>query len=114
MKANKTINNIHNHLNSMMKVSAKYGKKMGTMGTEPFNSSTGSKFARRSAEMMSGTPDEAYGIMGAIMDKAKGAGMSKEHMGRMNEVKGRIYDELFSGKGWEQNTSQGPTSLKWL
>ena len=94
----------------MMKVSSKYGKKMGTMGTTPFNSASGAGFARKTAEMMHKRPDAAGAMMDRIFNKANKAGMSGDHMKRMEEVATRIHSDLGSapkGQG-------GPLSLKWL
>jgi len=93
LNANKAINSLGKHIQSMMKVSAKYGKSMGTMGTMPFNSSGGATFARKTAKMMSERPEAAGAMMGRIMSKAEKAGMSEQHMGRMNEIYGRVMGE---------------------
>jgi len=110
MYANKAINGIQRHIESLMKVSAPYGKKMGTMGTAPFNSAQGSAFARKTAEMMHSRPDAAGAMMDRIFSKGRNAGMSEKHIDRMNEVAKRIHGDLGSapkGQG-------GPLSLKWL
>lgn len=78
----------------MMKVSSRYGKKMGTMGTTPFQSASGSAFARKTAEMMSERPENMQAMLSRIMDKAKDAGMSGQHMDRMTEVADRIRETM--------------------
>jgi hypothetical protein len=93
---NKTVNDIHKHVSSMMKVSQRYGKKMGRMGTLPFNSAEGSTFARKTAEMMATNSGSVDDMLGSIFKKATSAGMSEEHMSRMNTVADRIRGS-FSG-----------------
>lgn len=94
MRANKAINSIQKHINSLMRVSSKYGKSMGAMGTMPWNSAHGSTFARKTAEMMSSDPKAGSMMLDSILNKASGAGMEKRHMERMREVAGRISSEL--------------------
>lgn len=110
MHANKAINGLQKHIESMMKVSSKYGKKMGSMGTMPFNSAHGAGFARRTAEMMQKEPGNAGAMMDRIFNKANKAGMSGDHMARMEEVATRIHSDL----GTTSKGSGGPLSLKWL
>jgi hypothetical protein len=110
IKANKAINGLQKHIESMMKVSAKYGKKMGIMGTVPFNSARGAGFARETAEMMQRRPEAAGAMMDRIFNKAGEAGMSGDHMKRMEEVATRIHSDL----GSMPKGSTGPLSLKWL
>ena len=97
LQANRVIRSIQENIESMMKVSARYGKKMGTMGTEAFNSATGSSFSRSAAEMMIEEGSDAEAILGAIMKKAEGANMHPHHMKRMNEVADRIRGILNQG-----------------
>lgn len=87
---NKAINDIHSHVSSLMKVSSKYGKKMGTMGTTPWNSAQGAAFARKTAEMMAKNPGNVDSMLSRIFNKARGAGMSSDHMDRFNTVADRI------------------------
>lgn len=94
----------------MMKVSNRYGKKMGTMGTTPFNSAEGAGFARKTAQMMSERPDAAGAMMDRIFKKATDAGMSSDHMSRLEQVAGRIHGEL----GGMTQKKSGPLSLKWI
>lgn len=112
MYANKTINNLQKHIESLMKVSAPYGKKMGTMGTSPFNSAAGSAFSRRTAEMMAQKPGNAGLMLDRIFKKATDAGVSSEHMKRMDQVGGRIFGEL--GSAQKGRGTAGPLKLRWL
>ena len=110
LHANKTINSLQKHIESLMKVSAPYGKKRGTMGTAPFNSAGGSAFSRRTAEMMASKPQNVGPMMDSIFKKATDAGMGSQHMERMQEVAGRITSDV----GSMPTGNSGPLSLKWL
>jgi len=94
MQGNRAINSVQKHIESMMKVSSAYGKKMGTMGTTPFQSAGGSAFAKKTAEMMSERPEAMSSMLGRIMDRAKGAGMEPRHMERMEELAGRVRSQF--------------------
>jgi len=108
LNANKAINKLQTHIQSMMKVSAKYGKSMGTMGTSPFNSARGSTFANETARMMASDPSVMKPMMSRIMGRAEEAGMSSKHMDRMNELYGRVLGETGNIKGGI------PEPLRWI
>lgn len=93
INANKAINNLQRHVQSMMKVSSKYGKKMGTMGSVPFNSAEGSTYANEMAKSMARNRGDMGTLLDGIMQKAGKAGMSEEHLGRMKQLKGYMAGE---------------------
>ncbi len=107
--ANRAINNIQRHIQSMMKVSSHYGNKMGAMGKVPAMSGPGANFARKTANMMHQNPTSMNPILSSIMSRAEGSGMSKSHMERMSELMGRVRGEM---PGLLNN--QGPNPLRWI
>jgi hypothetical protein len=94
----------------MMKVSSRYGKKMGRMGTLPWSSAPGAAFARHTAEAMNKNPRAASAMLDRIFKKAKDAGMSSHHLDRLHEVGGRINRELVAGA----SRYGGANRLKWF
>ena len=108
LKANRAINSMQKHIESMMKISAPYGKGMGAMGTLPFNSAGGAGFAHKTASMMNQNPKAAEGMLSSIMRKAEGSGMSPAHMERMSELQDRVRGVVPNLK------SGGASTLNWI
>jgi len=108
LNANKAINSIKSTLQSMMKVSAKYGEEMGAMGRTPFNSATGSTLSHNLAKHMGTNPGAAGEMLDSILRKAKSANMSPTHMERMNVLADRIRGHI------PTEPLAGPNKLKWI
>jgi len=95
--ANRAINNIHDHVSRMMRVSSRYGKKMGTMGSLPYKSAHGASFARKTAKMMVNPNLGADGLdsmLYAMQRRGTNAGMSKAHLGQLKSIGNDIKAEL--------------------
>lgn len=98
--ANKAINNIHDHVSRMMRVSSRYGKKMGTMGSLPYKSAHGASFARKTAKMMANPNLGADGLnsmLYAMQRRGTKAGMSEAHLGQLKSIGNDIKAELGGG-----------------
>ena len=111
--SNKAMNNIYKHIQSMMKVSSKYGKSMGNMGALPFNSAQGSDFAKNAAQMLGSHPNLRGPMLKQIMNKATASNMSPDHMKRMKELQSYIMAESGLSKSSDLGQSiynQGLTS----